>query len=121
ALPASAQLHHPGLRPRAGERPHREVRWQGVGARARGEGLRLDPGLGERRRGCGVTEIATRQLGRDDSIVREAVKATSKGTITRAPGSIEIYREDFGRQTRGPDGLPDPRGTGGTRSAALGD
>ena len=67
-----------------------------------------------------MTEIATRQLGRDDSIVREAVKATSKGTITRAPGSIEIYREDFARQTPGPDWLQDLRGKGIARFEALG-
>ena len=67
-----------------------------------------------------MTEIATRELARDDSIVREAVKATSKGTITRAPGSIEIYREDFGRQTPGPDWLQDLRGKGIARFEALG-
>ena len=67
-----------------------------------------------------MTEIATRQLARDDSIVREAVKATSKGTMTRAPGSIEIYREDFARQTPGPDWLQDLRGKGIARFEALG-
>ena len=67
-----------------------------------------------------MTEIATPELARDDSIVREAVKATSKGTITRAPGSIEIYREDFGRQTPGPDWLQDLRGKGIARFEALG-
>ena len=67
-----------------------------------------------------MTEIATPELARDDSIVREAVKATSKGTITRAPGSIEIYPEDFGRQTRGPDWLQDLRGKGIARFEALG-
>ena len=67
-----------------------------------------------------MTEIATRELARDDSIVREAVKATSKGTITRAPGSIEIYREDFGRQTPGPGWLQDLRGKGIACFEALG-
>ena len=40
-LPAAAQLHRPRLRARAGGRPHRPLRRQGDGARARGEGLRL--------------------------------------------------------------------------------
>ena len=35
-LPAAARLHRAGLRARAGRRPHRPVRRQGAGARARG-------------------------------------------------------------------------------------
>ena len=42
ALPAAAQLHRARLRARADRRPHRPIGRQGAGARARGEGLRLD-------------------------------------------------------------------------------
>ena len=41
ALPAAAQLHRPGLRPRAVGRPHRAVGRQGTRARAGSQGLRL--------------------------------------------------------------------------------
>ena len=39
------ELHRARLRARAGRRPHRQVRRQGTGARARGEGLRLARGM----------------------------------------------------------------------------
>ena len=41
-LPAAAQLHRARLRARAERRPDRPVGRQGAGARARGQGLRLD-------------------------------------------------------------------------------
>jgi hypothetical protein len=40
ALSAAAELHRAGFRPRAGGRPHREIRRQGTRARTRGERLR---------------------------------------------------------------------------------
>ena len=40
------ELHRAGRRARAGQRPRREDRRQGAGARARGQGLRAIPGRG---------------------------------------------------------------------------
>ena len=48
-LPAPAQLHHAGRRPRAGRRPDRDVGRQGARAAARGRGLRADPPRGRPR------------------------------------------------------------------------
>ncbi|MFL5489503.1 MAG: Fe-S cluster assembly protein SufD [Gemmatimonadaceae bacterium] len=71
-----------------------------------------------------MTDTATRERARDDSVaddlVREAGKATTKGAVTRAPSSIEVYREDFDRQTPGPRWLQDLRGKGIARFQALG-
>ena len=49
-LPAAAQLHQAGLRPRARPGPDRQARRQGPGAAARGGGLRPDPARGRPRR-----------------------------------------------------------------------
>src|SRR5206468_6031114 len=46
ALSTAAELHHARSRARPLPRPNREVRWQGARTRARGQGLRLDPGRG---------------------------------------------------------------------------
>ena len=74
ALPAAAQLHRARLRARAERRPHRQVRRQGAGARARGEGLRL----ARDRRGDGEHE-------RDDAGRREA-SALARGARAAPAG-----------------------------------
>ena len=48
-LPAAAQLHHAGRRPRPGPGPHRQDRRQGPRAPPRGRGLRADPARGRPR------------------------------------------------------------------------
>ena len=54
-LSEAAQLRRSRRRPRALRRPHREIRWQGVGAGARREGLRLDRRRERRRAGERMT------------------------------------------------------------------
>ena len=60
ALSAAAQLHRAGLRARAVGRPHRAVRRQGAGARARRQGLRLDRGRDGGSEGVAMTQVAER-------------------------------------------------------------
>ncbi|MFL5470417.1 MAG: Fe-S cluster assembly protein SufD [Gemmatimonadaceae bacterium] len=71
-----------------------------------------------------MTDIATRALARDpsiaDDLVKEAGKVTGKSAIMRTPSSIDVYREDFARQTAGPSWLQDLRRKGIARFEALG-
>ncbi len=53
-LPAAAQLHRAGSRPRAARRPHRQIGRQGAGAGAGGEGVRVAEG----RRGVRASRVA---------------------------------------------------------------
>jgi len=72
-----------------------------------------------------LTDTATRRATRDASIVtdpaiREAAKGSGKAASTRAPGSIEVYREDFMTQQSGPAWLNELRQKGIARFEALG-
>jgi Fe-S cluster assembly protein SufD len=59
-------------------------------------------------------------VARDDATRDAATKAGAGSLSTRAPGSIEIYREDFERQLPGPDWLQALRKQGMARFQALG-
>lgn len=70
-----------------------------------------------------MSDIATRESTRDSSIAdllpREAKSAGAAAT-TRAPSSIDVYRQDFEAQTAGPDWLQSLRKRGMARFEALG-
>lgn len=55
-----------------------------------------------------------------DGAAKPAEKGGAGGASTRAPGSIEVYREDFERQPAGPDWLQALRKQGMARFQALG-
>ncbi|HMG71663.1 MAG TPA: hypothetical protein VK544_11160, partial [Gemmatimonadaceae bacterium] len=59
-------------------------------------------------------------VARDDATRDTATKAGAGSVSTRAPGSIEVYREDFERQPAGPDWLQALRKQGMVRFEALG-
>ncbi len=63
-----------------------------------------------------MTETAIRKSGRESS-AKEGSKA---GAATRAPSSIETYRDDFGQQPAAPDWLQTLRKQGLARFEALG-
>jgi len=72
-----------------------------------------------------LSDIATRRGARDTSIVtdpaiREAAKGSGKTASTRAPGSIEVYREDFMTQRPAAAWLNELRQKGMARFEALG-
>ena len=72
-----------------------------------------------------MSDTATRRTIRDIPVVndlatRDAAKGTGKTSATRAPGSIEVYREDFATQTPGPSWLNQLREKGIARFEALG-
>ena len=54
-----------------------------------------------------MTDIATREAAREipiasELVTRAAAKGSGQATSTRAPGSIEVYREDFEKQSAAP-------------------
>ena len=63
-----------------------------------------------------MTDTAIRKNSRDKSAKGE----TRAGAKTRAPSSVEVYREDFERQAAGPDWLQTLRKQGLARFEALG-
>ena len=64
-----------------------------------------------------MSEIATRKSTRENpAVARDGAGSVS----TRAPSSIEVYREDFESQPAGPDWLQTLRKQGMTRFQALG-
>jgi len=74
-----------------------------------------------------LSEIATRKSAREnpvvakDGIARDAAGKDGAGSVsTRAPGSIDVYREDFERQSAGPGWLQTLRTQGMARFQALG-
>jgi Fe-S cluster assembly protein SufD len=72
-----------------------------------------------------LSDIATRENMREiavanELVARDAAKASGRTTSTRAPSSIEVYRQDFERQKPGPDWLQRLREHGMARFEALG-
>jgi Fe-S cluster assembly protein SufD len=73
-----------------------------------------------------LSEIATKRSPRetvvatDGAVVDAAAKSSGRTVSTRAPSSIEVYREDFERQSPVPDWLQLLRRQGMTRFEALG-
>jgi len=72
-----------------------------------------------------LSDIATRENAREitvanELVARDAAKPSSRTTSTRAPSSIEVYRQDFERQKPAPDWLQQLREQGITRFEALG-
>lgn len=68
-----------------------------------------------------ATEVATRGTsGVNDLVTRDAAKGSRKTTTTRAPGSIEVYREDFSQQKPGPTWLNQLRAKAIERFETLG-
>jgi Fe-S cluster assembly protein SufD len=74
-----------------------------------------------------LSEIAAMKKAREnpavagDAAARDAAgKLGASSVSTRAPGSIEVYREDFERQPAGPDWLQTLRKQGMARFQALG-
>jgi Fe-S cluster assembly protein SufD len=72
-----------------------------------------------------LSDIAIRESVRDNSIAsdlvtRDAAKGIGRVTSTRAPSSIEVYREDFERQPPAPAWLQSLRERGVARFEALG-
>ncbi len=74
-----------------------------------------------------MSDTATKRTARDNPVVatngavRDAAGKDSASSVsTRAPGSIEVYREDFERQPPGPDWLEKLRKQGMARFEALG-
>ncbi len=72
-----------------------------------------------------MSEIATRGsresvLATDGAVIDAAGKATGRTVSTRAPSAIEVYREDFARQSAAPDWLQSLRRQGMSRFEALG-
>ncbi|HEX9383898.1 MAG TPA: hypothetical protein VF908_10895, partial [Gemmatimonadaceae bacterium] len=74
-----------------------------------------------------MSEIATRKSVRDNPVVakdgtaRDVAGKDGAGSVsTRAPGSIDVYREDFERQSAGPGWLQTLRTQGMARFQALG-
>jgi len=68
-----------------------------------------------------VTEVVTRKTSPvNDVITRQAAKGDRKTAATRAPGSIDVYREDFSAQKAGPAWLNKLRAKGLERFEALG-
>ena len=59
-------------------------------------------------------------VARDGAVRDAAGKGGASSASTRAPGSIEVYREDFERQPTGPDWLQVLRKQGMARFQALG-
>ena len=62
-----------------------------------------------------MTETAIRKSSRDSS-----KEANATGTVTRAPGAIDAYREDFENQPAAPDWLQSLRKQGMARFETLG-
>jgi len=61
-----------------------------------------------------LSDIATREATREipvanELVTRAAAKGSGKVTSTRAPSSIEVYREDFEKQSRAPGWLQNLR------------
>jgi Fe-S cluster assembly protein SufD len=67
-----------------------------------------------------LTDAATSTLSRENSTAGAGSARAERAVKTRAPGSIEIYREDFDRQPSGPDWLQTLRRQGIARFEALG-
>lgn len=72
-----------------------------------------------------MTDTATREVASDasvvdDPILRDAAKGSGRKTSTRAPGSIDVYREEFSAQAAGPTWLNELRQKGIARFEALG-
>ncbi len=73
-----------------------------------------------------MSDIATKKGARENPAVRDdaardaVAKDGGRAVSTRAPGAIEVYREDFALQTPGPAWLQALRKQGMTRFEALG-
>jgi len=72
-----------------------------------------------------LSDVATREIVREipiakDEVTRDAAMGGGKASSTRAPSSIEVYREDFEKQPSGPEWLEDLRRRGISRFEALG-
>ena len=67
-----------------------------------------------------LTRESVREISVASELMREAAKGTGKTTGTQAPSSIEVYRDDFGRQAPGPSWLQKLRQKGIERFEALG-
>ncbi len=68
-----------------------------------------------------ATDVVTREgSGVNDLVTRDAAKGSRKTTTTRAPSSIEVYREDFSMQKAGPAWLNQLRAKAIERFEALG-
>ncbi|PYO79509.1 MAG: hypothetical protein DMD63_04060 [Gemmatimonadetes bacterium] len=72
-----------------------------------------------------MSDVATKEVVREipiarDVVTREAGKGSGRVSSTRAPSSIEAYREDFERQESGPAWLDDLRAKAITRFETLG-
>jgi len=72
-----------------------------------------------------VSDVATKEVVREipvarDVVTRDAGKGSGSVSSTRAPSSIQVYREDFERQESGPAWLDDLRGKAITRFETLG-